>query len=373
MDVFSDACLRAADEGCDAVIVAGDLFHTGRPSSEAVFLAMDRLRECEQSGAEIVFVAGNHEWIGTSRHLKPRSPGDLFGLMGWHAPAAPRGIVTRSGLWVGALPWPRGAEDGYTGDAARLAEEAARFDGPKLAVAHVPIAEACLHPGSEADLRVLSRHWSVPAADMDLEPFGLVKCGHIHRRQDITGTLGYVGSLDRFTFSDEGQSKGFSLLTADSAGSWSEELIVSNRARQFRTVTVDADLDDLPVGALVRVELRAGETAADVDRNRIAEAGGRLVRVEPPPSAAADTERAEPLPDTVLSSPGELLAEWSDRNRLADGEARRLADLGDRLLGWKPPEPSDDLSAASDGTARANVLDDWSVFAEIEAEAAART
>lgn len=45
----------------DAVIHAGDLFHTPRPSNRAIHMAMQGLQQINDSGIPIILIAGNHE------------------------------------------------------------------------------------------------------------------------------------------------------------------------------------------------------------------------------------------------------------------------------------------------------------------------
>ena len=126
-----------------------------------------------------------------------------------------------------------------------------------------------------------------------------MRVGHIHRRQEITERLAYVGSLDRFTFTDEGQPKGFSLLEWDDDAKGFTDTLVETDARQFATLAVGDDLDDVPEGALVRVVLEPGQSASEVDRDALEGAGLHLVTV----TAAARSEPDAPAPRPWPASP----------------------------------------------------------------------
>ena len=88
VEPWMEACEWVAANGCDVFIVAGDLWHTGKPSSEAICCAVEGFKLAASSGAECVLVAGNHEWIGVTRQRTRRSPAGLLNEIGFiHAPA----------------------------------------------------------------------------------------------------------------------------------------------------------------------------------------------------------------------------------------------------------------------------------------------
>ena len=59
-----EAFRRAVDETLrqkvDAVVHAGDLFDSVRPSNRAISFAMEQLRRLTEAGIEVVIIAGNH-------------------------------------------------------------------------------------------------------------------------------------------------------------------------------------------------------------------------------------------------------------------------------------------------------------------------
>ena len=339
VEPWMEACEWAASEGCDVFIVAGDLFHTGKPSSEAICCAIEGFKLAASGGAECVLVAGNHEWIGVTRQRTRRSPAGLLDETGFvHAPAEPTALQLECGLWLGAAPWPTPGGDNVTSwpdQVAELAEDADTHDGPRLLVAHAPIAEAQVHPGSEVELRVLTRDWTVPAAELDLGPFDAVRVGHIHRRQDVTERLAYVGSLDRFTFADEGQEKGFSVLEWDDDAEGFTDTLIETDARQFATLAIGDDLDDIPEGALVRVELEPGQSATEVDRDALDDAGLQLVKVIAGTRSDPESARAaEAVASLAEIDPAELLDEWAEREGIAGDDLYDLQDAGQDVLGW---------------------------------------
>ena len=339
VEPWMEACEWVAAEGCDVFIVAGDLWHTGKPSSEAICCAVEGFKLAASSGAECVLVAGNHEWIGVTRQRTRRSPAGLLNEIGFvHAPPEPTALRLECGLWLGAAPWPTPGGDSvasWPDQVAELADDAEKHDGPRLLVAHAPIAEAQVIPGSETELRVLTRDWTVPAEDLDLGPFDAVRLGHIHRRQEITPRLSYVGSLDRFTFADEGLPKGFSVLEWDDAAEEFTDTLVETDARQFATLAIGDDLDDVPEGALVRVVLEPGQSASEVDRDTIESAGLQLVTVTATGRSEPGSARsAEVVANPAELDPAELLDEWAGREDITGDDLYDLQDAAQDVLGW---------------------------------------
>lgn len=339
VDTWLDACGRVADLGCDAFVVAGDLFHTGRPSSEALISAVEGFRLAAESGAECVLVAGNHEWIGVTRQRHRRSPAGLLNeLPSVAAPAEPEALRLECGLWLGAAPWPTPGGDHdveWVDQVAALADDADTFAGPRLLVAHTAIGEARFKPGSERELRSLTRDWSVPVSALDLEPFDAVRAGHIHRRQFFSPYVGYVGSPERFTFIDEDQPRGFSLLEWDDDSQTFTDTLVETARQHFATVNIDTDMSEMAEGTMLRMVLRDGEAGHAIDRRAIEDAGLRLVSVVPPasPTVTDDGIRNEPDEEIVID-PAELLDEWAVRERITGEDLWRLLDKGEHVHGW---------------------------------------
>ena len=63
-----------ANETFDVCVVAGDLFHTGKPVSEAVMVCVDGLKTMTAAGVQVLVVAGNHEWIRVRSRDAHRPP-----------------------------------------------------------------------------------------------------------------------------------------------------------------------------------------------------------------------------------------------------------------------------------------------------------
>jgi exonuclease SbcD len=180
----------AVERHVDAVVHAGDLFDSARPSPRALSEALrgfGRLREAE---IPAIVIAGNHE---TPRF---RSGGSVFEVLehfGVHAVwSAPRSIPI-GGTVFHAVPHEIDAEQ-LTADVESLALDA-RADANVLV----------LHAGVQA----LARPTYGEANPIELDPavlaeaeFDYIAMGHLHRFQAPQVNAVYPGSLERLDFAD---------------------------------------------------------------------------------------------------------------------------------------------------------------------------
>jgi exonuclease SbcD len=171
----------------DAVVVAGDLFHSVRPSNSAIVFAFrqfQRLRDALPS-APIVLIAGNHD---TPRTVETGSILRLFEELGVHvATDEPRRLVY-PGLDLSIFAVPR--------EAILSAEPPAlQPEGPQkhqVLVAHFEVeGEYPLgHVATEYGGAVISRR------ELHLEGWTYIALGHYHTQHQVAKNAWYAGSLD---------------------------------------------------------------------------------------------------------------------------------------------------------------------------------
>ncbi len=184
----------------DAVVIAGDVFHSARPSNHAIVHAYAQFSRMVAAlpNAPIVIAAGNHD---LSKTVASGSILQLFARIGVHVAdrSAMRFAFPSMGLSVLAVP-----------DVAGLAR-------PEL----VPDAGhqynvLCLHGDAQgvtqggADRRVSLE--SISPAEMNADAWNYVALGHYHQYEQIAPNVFYSGSID-FTSSNPWQEiatpKGF--------------------------------------------------------------------------------------------------------------------------------------------------------------------
>jgi DNA repair protein SbcD/Mre11 len=171
----------------DAVVFAGDLFHSVRPSNSAIVFAFrqfQRLRDALPS-APIVLIAGNHD---TPRTVETGSILRLFEELGVHvATDEPRRLVY-PGLDLSIFAVPR--------EAILSAEPPAlQPEGPQkhqVLVGHFEVeGEYPLgHVATEYGGAVISRR------ELHLEGWTYVALGHYHTQHQVAKNAWYAGSLD---------------------------------------------------------------------------------------------------------------------------------------------------------------------------------
>ncbi|WP_354699067.1 SbcD-like subunit of palindrome specific endonuclease [Paraconexibacter sp. AEG42_29] len=192
-DVY-DAWHRAIDvaieRDVDAVIHAGDLFDSPRPTHRALSEALDGLSRLRDAGIPMVAIAGNHS---TRRYRSGGSVFEIlerFGLLAaWREPQTFR---------VGDVAFHAVPHDA---DADAMKADIAGVVPDSGAAANVLM----LHVGLEAV--PTSTYGEVNAVALSQEliaraPFDYIALGHLHRFQAPQLNAIYPGSLDRLDFAD---------------------------------------------------------------------------------------------------------------------------------------------------------------------------
>lgn len=331
------ACQKISKMNVDLVVIAGDFFQRGNPSGEAISVAVDGLRFLTDTehgaGAEVIYLQGNHEWSGVnvSKRHRPASS-SLDGITGVTVVSEPCAFPVDE-LWLTALPWPipEDASSGverHEGLMAKLADMSCEVDGPRLAVAHASVSGVG-HPvprGSEMDLAAQTNEWTIPLAEIDMpDAWSHVCLGHIHKRQSLSDTCGYVGSLEAFSFADEGQRKGFSVMEWDDRSSGWSESFIDVGVRNFKTLSsaeaANGEYQDLPEGTFVRVKFEADDHISrdEIDLGAIKKAGLRFSGLMRPSAGSKDEgEDNKVYPEVDVNAvikPKSKLVDWSTQKR----------------------------------------------------------
>ncbi len=315
---------RALAEHVDCFLFAGDAYRTADPTPTEQKIFADCLRPLADAGIPMVMLVGNHDHPVT---FGKASALDIFGhlrgtvhLFGRPSLAV---IPTRSGpLQLLALPWPirsmflsrtenrRKAPDElrafieelyvrYVRNAVRSIRRRQHVEGgalapeaPTVLAAHVTVQGARLAGSERTSLIAHEPKFSV--GQLALDPIDYVALGHIHqyqnRNEEGAPPVVYSGSIERVSFKEWNERKGFVLVEIDTSGkdssgeakrtTWQH---VETPARPFVAVAVDARAAERPTerilqaiaqadvaGAIVRVRYHIDEAQApDVDIGRI--------------------------------------------------------------------------------------------------------
>lgn len=309
-----DRCLtfaidQALERDVDAVIIPGDIWDSGRPSTEHVSQVIDHLKRLMHHNIPVIAEDGNHGRHHVRSHN--RGPADLlrhigvtvYDRVGLHV------LDTKSGpLHVLGVPWPErarllheaGAEDvpleqrddviaAYIADLIDDEMEAAEIGADeKLVVAsHVTVSTEKqglkLERGSEEYLnpRGVFEEVILPLDALTGTGADYVALGHIHHHQDL-GNATYAGSLNRLSFGEAEEEKGALFVGLGQDGP--EREFVPTPALELLNLdlnkTPEPDLSEIAPGTLVKV-FETEEPTPEAIKKQLRDAGATLLRTEP--------------------------------------------------------------------------------------------
>jgi len=324
---FEGLVQRALDEEVDAFLFCGDAYHTADPTPTQQKIFAECLQPLADAGVPIVLVIGNHDHPVTYGRA---SSLDIFEYVDGdvHCYRKPTGSVqvvdTKSGpLQLIPLPWPirsqiltkeeyrsmgpdelrQFIEEKYVNYVQRRAEDiqneeiVERGDGsehrlspdvPTVLAGHVTLQGAELS-GSERTTLIASEP-KFTVGQLAVPPLDYVALGHIHRAQDRNAEgqppVVYAGSIERVTFGERDEEKGFYLVDIEpDRDPVTQNTFVETPARAFVALQVDARDADEPTerilaaineatvtDAIVRVRYHVEEEQIPlVDQGRIRE------------------------------------------------------------------------------------------------------
>jgi DNA repair protein SbcD/Mre11 len=168
----------------DLVLVAGDVFHTVRPTNTAIVHAFRQFLRLRQAlpDAVVVIVAGNHD---TPRAVETGGILSLFGELGVHvaATAARRIQIPNHDLEILAVP-------DVAGDRPSLAPNPVmRFN---VLVLHGEVEGVVPRQDWWGERKPMA----IPIADLRAESWSYVALGHYHVYRHVAANAYYSGSLE---------------------------------------------------------------------------------------------------------------------------------------------------------------------------------
>ncbi|MCG8478898.1 MAG: exonuclease subunit SbcD [Spirochaetales bacterium] len=395
----------ADDEDVDLVLVAGDLFDTFNPGSDAQELLYRTLKDLARDGERaVVAVAGNHD--SPDRVVAPEVLARRHGIIlaGYPDTTVPHftagavsvtravpGLVELAIDRPGAVDIPvrillapyanefrlrralideRDAEASDDDAADRelqhvlrgtwsgLVDEYCRDDGIDLMVAHLLFAADPATPPEEPESeRPIGHIGGAPALSTAAVPSRVqyVACGHLHRPHTVAGptAVRYSGSPLSYSFSEAGQAKSVTIVEVESHDSLGAD--PESRERPLTgglpLVRYHADSVDGAVAwltdhrdALVELSLTLSEYLSGADRRRLHEAHDRIVTIVPVISSEDSAGRRRP----TLDPRGDIVDLFS--RFFNDRTGRAPSDTVVELLSEIVAAPSEDDGDTVEGT-----------------------
>ena len=240
--------LVALAEDCDAVLIAGDLYHRAQPGGESVRMVSGFLGALAELGKPVFLVAGNHDGGELVDYC-----GGILGRANIHAAGVYDGALQRHVLrdeygeiHVYLMPFVkplqvRAALRGEAGaadiatyeDAVRAVLDRTPLDpeARNVLVGHQFVSGASLSDSEELTVGGLDQ-----ISREVFDAFDYVALGHLHAPQRMAGgRVCYSGSPLKYSLSEEHQKKGALAVTLGEKGSLTVEELPVTPLRDVRT------------------------------------------------------------------------------------------------------------------------------------------
>jgi exonuclease SbcD len=183
---FARAVDAVIERRPDAVVIAGDLFHSVRPTNRAIIEAFTQLRRLKQAlaAAPVVLIAGNHD---TPRSVEAGSILKLMGTIGVDVVDDATRRLDYPALGLSVLAVPHAALLGERRSGEWRRDERARYN---VLVLHPEVPG--LFPEGVTDYGGAR----VEVAEMIGGGFDYVALGHYHIVHEVAPRVWYSGSLE---------------------------------------------------------------------------------------------------------------------------------------------------------------------------------
>lgn len=228
----------------DAVLHSGDLFDTVRPTNRAISFALEQLIRITEKGIPVVVIAGNHSTP------KLRETGSVFKILDHLDNLYPVFKEQYERIEVGDLvvhAVPHCDQEKMVHELTRMEPVRGRLN---VGMLHAGVSSLQVFRMGEFNESIVSSSLLRPE-------FDYIALGHYHNFCQVTDNAYYSGSIERLSFSEAAERKGFVIVDLE------------RRRREFRELEARRMIDlpaidarHLDAGALKR-ELTAsleGET-----------------------------------------------------------------------------------------------------------------
>ena len=355
------SCKEMVEAGVQTAIIAGDVFHTAKPTPTELAAFVAGLEVLEEADISVLAIVGNHD--------QARSTGRAHALHVFKDRIIvidrPE-VIHHHGVWYACLPNinrahvaaadPEFAALDIDAQNARIADlmlqtirglaakaEQAAQGNPTVLVAHGTIAGSAV---GAAATTAFFRDAVLPLSELRGLPFDYQAWAHLHRAQELTDTIRYCGSIDRIDFNEAGEDKGWWLVDLGDPGlgmpviTWRSsnprsfvDLALDDPAEWERDVEPHLYTPDWIEGSIVRVSYTATpEVAKTVDHGAIRRAlyAAGAVKVHGPFADITHdvTARDE---DNPISEDTDVMTAWERYATLQGIEPTQYARLQGRM------------------------------------------
>jgi exonuclease SbcD len=353
-EVLAEIVAIAKQHEVDAVLVAGDLYETAAPSSDAQKLVVSTLRKLARAGIEVIAIAGNHDHAGTFEAYRMVMRDAGIHLYGAFRPATNGGVhrftarSTGERAVVAILPF---LSQRYAVRAAEIVENTpaqnvggydqmvrdilanltAEFSDTtvNLVLAHLTCTGGLFGGGERAAQSIFEYH--VPASVFPVEAH-YVALGHLHRRQWLPAAcpVHYSGAPLAVDFGEQDNTNVVCVVEVSPTTPAKVTDVPIRSGRRLRTVS--GTVEELIAkassyeGAYLRVWVNEPTRAGLRDEIAAALPDALEIRIHPDWATAASGAKVGV--DHANRTPGQLFADYCASEDVDDP---RVASLFGRL------------------------------------------
>lgn len=293
-----------ANEHLPALIVfPGDMLDTGRPATEIVARLDEEFARLDPR-VKVVLIDGNHDQQGVLAGHRTASAAYFEQRPYVASIFSSSGVFEYSGLTVAAMPWVKATSSnllGATNDSLRQQVDAlasqVRPGDLSVFAGHLTLAECTFDSGrrgSEVGGSTSTLEASIPAHVLEEGPWMVSRLGHIHKRQQLTDSVGYIGSPFKVSFGEVHDKKGVEFVTLNEDGSSSVEFVQLRGRELFKVDLVSSSKVapfDANSGDIVRIVVdKEGLPKAEA-LARSYQSAGAAVQIHQVPSTLAAVVR----------------------------------------------------------------------------------
>lgn len=222
LDNINSAFKTALSKGVDLVVIPGDVFNSIDSSYRYLSKFTDALKVLYDHDVPTIVVAGNHEVPRRRGAHVPLSIVSDFGYRSFFyrdfLSEEPIVVETKAGK-VGVIAIPHVHVLSEAKFRERISDLIMKLYGEirrcdyKILVAHLDV-EGAVYSGLDPFSNVYYETVKLPPATIHPEYFDYVALGHVHRPQSVKGyaNMYYSGSLERISFGEAYEEKGFYIV-----------------------------------------------------------------------------------------------------------------------------------------------------------------
>jgi len=183
----------------DVVLHAGDLFDSVRPSNRALSVVLEQLLRLSAENIPVVLIAGNHS---TPRLRETGSVFRLFEHIEGVFPFYTPGVHRKEFGDLLVTAFPHQDRDTILPVLQDWKRSRNRYE---VGMLHAGIQGLSRYGTGEAN------ELSLPSSLLNLDA-DYIALGHYHMMEEITNNAWYSGSIERMSFAEAGQEKGYMLV-----------------------------------------------------------------------------------------------------------------------------------------------------------------